>query len=83
VGLPLLWFLLRRQNRRNDLSSALAHYALWLWVVLFFSRAFNDNYLGFIIAVLALALCIGEGTALAGAEARDRSAGEPRIEGRK
>lgn len=55
IGLPLLFWLLRRQKQHNDVSTALAHYGIFLFVFLLVSRFFNDNYLGFISLVFIAA----------------------------
>jgi len=54
VGLPLLGWLLWRQLRQNDLARALWGYGLFLFAFLFVSRFLNENYLGYILACLAL-----------------------------
>jgi len=55
IGLPLAYGLLRRQWRRPDLPAAIAGFAILLFISQFFSRIFNDNYLGLIIAIMAVA----------------------------
>lgn len=52
---PALWFGIRWVIRRPTLSRWLAAYTLLLLAFAFFSRFFNDNYQG---DVIALALCI-------------------------
>ena len=54
LSLPLLLALLWRQVRSNTLDRALWGYALFLSVFFFFSRFMNENYLGYILALLAL-----------------------------
>ncbi len=54
LSLPLLLALLWRQVRSNTLDRALWGYALTLSVFFFFSRFMNENYLGYILALLAL-----------------------------
>lgn len=49
----LLWFLLRQQ-RANTLANACWHYALLLLVFFYTSRFLNENYLGYLLAFLAL-----------------------------
>ena len=56
VGIPLLVIMLRRQWAKPDLRTMVQNYALWLACFSFFSRAFNDNYLGYLITVLAIGL---------------------------
>jgi len=46
----LLW----RQTRENTAGRALWSYALFLFVFFFFSRFMNENYLGYLLAVLGL-----------------------------
>ena len=52
---PLLAILLRRQWRANHIGTAVTGYGLLLFVFMFFSRLFNDNYVGFLVALLAVA----------------------------
>ncbi|MGL4651856.1 MAG: hypothetical protein ACRC1H_20775, partial [Caldilineaceae bacterium] len=66
AGPLLVWFLLR-QARENTLAAACWHYGLFLLVFFYASRFLNENYLGFILAFLALG-------ALLGAEGIDPSA---------
>ena len=59
AGLPVLILLLARQLRRADYAAAGAigwNGAILLFVYAFFSRFFNENYVGFIAALLALGL---------------------------
>jgi hypothetical protein len=53
-GLPLLLALLWHQIRENTPERALWGYAFFLLVFFFFSRFMNENYLGYVVAVLAL-----------------------------
>lgn len=55
VCLPLLAVLLWRQWTRNSISSMLYHYAFLALAFMYTSRFMNENYLGYILAVLALA----------------------------
>ncbi len=55
VGLPVAYGLLRRQWRQPRLPEAVAGFTLLLFIAQFFSRIFNDNYLGLIIALMAVA----------------------------
>ena len=55
IGLPVIFVLLRRQWRKPNLPAAIAGFALLLFISQFFSRIFNDNYLGLIIATMAVA----------------------------
>jgi len=54
VCLPLSVWLLRRQWRQNHWSAACTGYALLLLIFFFLSRFLNENYLGYILAFLAL-----------------------------
>jgi len=58
LSLPLLLALLWWQVRRNTLDRALWGYALFLTVFFFVSRFMNENYLGYILALLALGALI-------------------------
>jgi hypothetical protein len=56
LALPLLvWFGLR-QWRANTLTNACWHYGVWLFAFFYGSRFLNENYLGYILAVLAVGL---------------------------
>jgi hypothetical protein len=54
LAAPLLVWFLRRQARENTLAAAATHYAIFLLVFFYASRFLNENYLGFILAFLAL-----------------------------
>jgi hypothetical protein len=58
--LPLLLFLLWKQARTNTLEVVLYGYSALMLVFFYFSRFLNENYLGFILAFVALAYCAGE-----------------------
>lgn len=53
VSIPLLIFLVARQMRFNTLANLCWHGALFLFTFAYFSRFLNENYLGFILALLA------------------------------
>lgn len=64
VALPLLIWLGWRQTRSNTIGAASWHYGLLLLAFLFVSRFLNENYLGYILALLALGYFViepGEG----------------------
>jgi hypothetical protein len=61
VGLPLLWFLLKRQARHNTAGAMLYGYTIFLLVFFYLSRFMQPNYLGYSLDFLALAYFI-EGT---------------------
>ncbi|MGC8779419.1 MAG: glycosyltransferase 87 family protein [Anaerolineae bacterium] len=58
IGLPLLVVLLWRQARDNTPARALWGYGLFLLVFFYVSRFMNENYLGYILALLALGALI-------------------------
>jgi len=58
ISLPLLVALLWRQKSHNTLKQALWGYAVVLLVFFYVSRFLNENYLGYILAFLALAVFI-------------------------
>ena len=53
-GAPVAIGLLRRQLFWNSLRSAVIGYAVVLSIVLFFARAFNVNYLGYLLNVIVI-----------------------------
>ncbi len=55
TGPLLLWFL-RRQQQANRLDLACWHYGLLLLAFFYVSRFLNENYLGYILAFLALGI---------------------------
>ncbi len=54
----LIWFVMR-QMRANTLSHACWHYGLFLFVFFYGSRFLNENYLGYILAFLAIGIFAG------------------------
>ncbi len=60
VCVPLLIFLLRQQWRNNTMATAAWAYALLLFVFFYLSRFLNENYLGYLLAFLALGYFTGE-----------------------
>lgn len=54
----LIWFV-TRQMRANTLANACWHYALFLFVFFYGSRFLNENYLGYILAFLAVGIFAG------------------------
>ncbi|HJX37266.1 MAG TPA: glycosyltransferase family 87 protein [Anaerolineae bacterium] len=54
VCVPLLCYLLWRQWRHNSVASMLYHYAFLTLAFFYTSRFMNENYLGFLLAILAL-----------------------------
>jgi hypothetical protein len=56
VAVPLMLWFLRRQQRDNTLSNACWHYAVLLFGFFYASRFLNENYLGYILAFLAIGL---------------------------
>lgn len=59
-GVPALLWLLARQFRENTLGQMCLGYAALAFVVLFFSRFLNENYVGFLAAIAALGLLVQE-----------------------
>jgi hypothetical protein len=55
AGLPLLVYFLRKQAGTGSMQIAILGYSIVLFVALFFSRFFHDNYLGFVVTLLAWA----------------------------
>jgi len=56
IALPtLLWFFYR-QLRGNTIANACWHYGVFLFVFFYGSRFFNENYIAYILAFLALGL---------------------------
>ena len=51
---PLLLWLLVRQFKENDLGRVCLGYGALLFAMLFLSRFLNENYLGYLVALLAL-----------------------------
>jgi hypothetical protein len=60
VGAPLMVLLLWRQIRTNRLSLMIWHYTVWLFAFFYVSRFLNENYLGYLVALFALAYFIGD-----------------------
>ncbi|MCB0233165.1 MAG: hypothetical protein KDG58_02895, partial [Anaerolineae bacterium] len=60
VTLPLLIWLGWRQTRGNTIGAASWHYGLLLLAFLFVSRFLNENYLGYILAFLAMGYFVVE-----------------------
>jgi hypothetical protein len=58
VSLPLLLYLLWRQWKHNSIAAMLYHYAFLALAFLYTSRFLNENYLGFVLGVLALAFFV-------------------------
>lgn len=56
VALPLLLWFMRRQQLDNTVANASWHYAVLLLGFFYASRFLNENYLGFILAFLALGI---------------------------
>jgi hypothetical protein len=54
IGLSLLVLFVRRQARENSPARAFWSYGLFLLVFFFFSRFLNENYLGYITAILTV-----------------------------
>lgn len=61
VAAPLLMLLLWRQNRENSLGTMVYNYVILLFAFFYVSRFLNENYLGYLAALLALAFIIPSG----------------------
>lgn len=59
LALPMLIWFLWRQWRGNILSMACWHYGVFLLAFFYGSRFLNENYLGFILAFLAVGIFSG------------------------
>lgn len=62
LGLPILVLLVKRQWQQPNLPEVVAGSGLLLFILQYFSRLFNDNYLGVIIAIMAIAALMDENT---------------------
>jgi hypothetical protein len=58
VGAPLMGWLLWRQWRANTASAALWGYGVFTLAFFYVSRFLNENYLGYVLALLALGLLV-------------------------
>ena len=58
LALPLLLWFMQRQLRQNTLQNACLHYSVLLLAFFYGSRFLNENYLGYILAFLALAYTV-------------------------
>ena len=56
ICVPLLLYLLWRQWRHNSVASMLYHYAFLTLAFSYVSRFLNENYLGYLLAIFALAI---------------------------
>ena len=56
---PLVWLLVR-QVQRNSLGQMCLGYAALLFAMLYLSRFLNENYLGYLLALLALGCFMGD-----------------------
>ena len=68
VAGPLLAWFLWRQLRDNTLANACWHYGLLLFGFFYASRFLNENYLGFLLAFLAIGILAAEKDAASIAE---------------
>ncbi len=69
IAVPLLAWFLWRQLQENTLANACWHYGLLLFGFFYVSRFLNENYLGYLLAFLAIGLLASAGGA-AGAAAK-------------
>jgi len=56
LALPVLVWFIRRQQTAPTLSNACWHYGVFLFAFFYASRFLNENYLGYILAFLAIGL---------------------------
>ena len=63
LALPVLVWFVRRQQRENSLANACWHYGLFLLIFFYASRFLNENYLGYILAFLAVGYLASAGSA--------------------
>jgi hypothetical protein len=56
LALPLLFWFLYRQQQANTLANSCWHYAVFLFAFFYGSRFLNENYLGYILAFLAVGI---------------------------
>ena len=54
IGLPVLYFLLKKQVKNNTTDSMLINYGILTFVLFYFARFFHDNYIGYILSILYL-----------------------------
>ncbi|MCK4744948.1 DUF2029 domain-containing protein [Candidatus Parcubacteria bacterium] len=59
-GLPLLFFLLKKQIKKNSIKAMLINYSLLLFVVWFFSRYFYLDHLNYIVVILVIGYFISD-----------------------
>ena len=62
ICIPVMLVLMWRQEQKNSLVNALLYYSIVLGIVMFFSRAFYDNYLGYLINIVTVGLLIQDET---------------------
>ncbi len=62
VAVPLLAWFLWRQLHDNTLANACWHYGLLLFGFFYASRFLNENYLGFLLAFLAIGMLAAAGS---------------------
>ncbi len=58
VGIPLLIILIRRQLHCNELGLMLVHSGIFIFVIGFFSRFFQDNYFGMVTILISLGIVL-------------------------
>jgi hypothetical protein len=55
LGLPLLYFLIKRQLKNNTINLMLVNYGFLSLTLLYFSRFLHDNYIGYVFSIFCLA----------------------------
>lgn len=62
VGLPVLLFLVLWQQKVNTLGRAIIAHSVFFFLVIYFSRTMNPNYIGYIMALFAMGYLVKEET---------------------
>ena len=58
LGLPLLAILMRFQWQRNGIGTTLLVAGIYIFLIGFVSRFFQDNYVGFVIVLILSGICL-------------------------
>ncbi len=77
VSVPLFLITLRRQWRENTLANVAWHGALLFFAYAYVSRFLNENYLGFVVALLALGVLMCAPDLLPSGTLQSPSTGRP------
>lgn len=76
IAVPLLAWFLWRQLQENTLANACWHYGLLLFGFFYVSRFLNENYLGYLLAFLAIGMLASAGVARTAGHAAERTAAD-------